>query len=254
MSELAPIPGIRAVESLLDHAPERIREILMAGAPTGARGQLIERAERAGVLLRTVSPARLDEVADGNRHQGVIAMARPAEYADWEALCARADALLLAADQVTDPRNLGAMLRAAEALGATGALVTSNRCARRGPTVTRTSAGASEILPVAMETNLARALQHAQGAGLRVLGADLDGAPPTTLDWTAPTVLVIGAEGRGLRPRTRDVCDALVRIPLVGLTESLNAAVAAGILLYEAARQRGDAWIQAETKAGGKIS
>jgi 23S rRNA (guanosine2251-2'-O)-methyltransferase len=122
--------------------------------------------------------------------------------------------------------------------GGTGALVTRDRCARPGPTVSRTSAGASEILPVALETNLSRALAAADEAGLQIVGADLDGVAPWEVDWTRPTVLVIGAEGTGLRRLTREACHAIATIPLVGRTESLNASAAAAALLYEAARQR----------------
>ena len=107
--------------------------------------------------------------------------------------------LIVAVDQVTDPRNLGAILRAGEGMGVTGALVTKNRCARLGPTVSKTSAGASELLPVAMEANLARSLRRAQDAGLQIVGADFDGLAPAQIDLTIPTVLVIGAEGRGIR-------------------------------------------------------
>ncbi len=233
-----PVPGIRAVESLLRHAPARISEILLAGEEQGARARVIQLAERMEIAVHSAKLDRLDELCGEVQHQGICALAKPAEYADWSRLIDTASPLLVALDQVTDPHNFGAILRVAEALGATGALVTSNRCARLGPTVTKTSAGASEILPVAMETNLVQALGAAQARGCQVLGADMEGESLETIDWTQPTVLVIGAEGKGLRRLTRERCDHLVSIPMQGVTESLNASVAAAILLYEAVRQR----------------
>lgn len=232
------VPGVRAVEALLEHQPQRIRLIRYAGAREGARARVLDRAEALGIELRETSDKVLDEKLGELRHQGLVATVQPADYRPWAELLETPDALLLAFDQVTDPRNLGAMLRAAEAMRATGALIMSNRSARLGPTVTRTSAGASELLPVAMETNLARSLRSARDAGLQIVGADLDGDPPSALDLTRPTVLVIGAEGRGLRRLTRECCDAIATIPLGGLTESLNAATAAAVLVYEATRQR----------------
>lgn len=232
------VAGVRAVEALLRHAPDRLLSVDHTDDVAGARARVLEACAARGVPTRIRSAKQLDAIADGLRHQGVIAHARPAPYVPWADLTARADALLLAVDQVTDPRNLGAMLRSAEALGATGALLTTNRCARLGPVVTRTSAGAAELLPVAIETNLARALRAAQAVGVQVVGADLDGVAPHRVDWSRPSVLVIGAEGRGLRRLTREVCDATATIPLQGVTESLNASVAASVLLYAAAHQR----------------
>jgi 23S rRNA (guanosine2251-2'-O)-methyltransferase len=233
-----PVPGIRAIEALLDHHPERIRAVHYTGERTGARGRLLDRLEARGIQTLATTERALEDRVGELRTQGILALVEPAAYRPWDELLAGDRPLLVAADQITDPRNLGAILRAAEAMGATGALITSNRCARLGPVVTRTSAGASELLPVAMETNLARALRTAADRGFRIIGADLDGDAPDTLDLTGPTVLVIGAEGHGLRRLTRDTCDALATIPLAGLTESLNAATAAAILVYEAARQR----------------
>lgn len=236
---LLPVPGVRAVEALIEHQPERIVAVHHAGPDKGARARVIERARALGAKIVQTKPKALAErVGGGVRTQGIVALVEPVDYTPWSALIGRPDALLMAMDQVTDPRNLGAILRAGEAMGATGALLTSNRCARLGPTVTRTSAGASELIPVAMETNLARALLAAREAGCRLIGADLDGEAPDAIDLTGPIVLVIGAEGQGLRRLTKDTCDAMATIPLVGMTESLNAATAASILVYEAIRQR----------------
>lgn len=236
MTELAMIVGVRAVEALLAHRAGRIQSVWVVDE-AGPRRELAAAARAAGCAVEVVPRRRMDKEADGLRHQGVIAHATPAGYVEWADLL-QPHALLVAVDELTDPRNFGSILRSAEALGATGALVTKHRCAQLGPTVTRTSAGASELLPVARETNLATALQAASAAGLQVIGADLDGQAPGTIDWTAPSVLVIGAEGKGLRRLTKAHCDLVATIPLRGQTESLNAANAASILLYEAARQR----------------
>ncbi len=232
------VAGVRAVEALLKHAPERLLRVEHADDLGGARGRVVQACLARGVPTQARTARQLDATADGLRHQGILAHARSAPYVPWAHLIGRPDALLLAVDQVTDPRNLGAMLRSAEAFGATGALLTTNRCARLGPVVTRTSAGAAELLPVAIETNLARALRAAQACGVQVVGADLDGVPPDRIDWHRPSILVIGAEGRGLRRLTREVCDVAATIPLQGVTESLNAAVAASVLLYAATHHR----------------
>lgn len=237
MTELVAVPGLRGVAALLAHAPRRIREVLIQSQPTGPRQALVDQLTRGGVPVHAATPSRLEALAGEAVHQGIVALAEPAPLVEWPSLW-RPDALVLALDQVTDPRNFGAMLRSLEAFGGTGALITRDRCARPGPAVTKTSAGASELLPIAMETNLARALRAAQGAGLHIVVADMDGEPPAAIDWRRPTVLVMGAEGQGVRRLTRDAADQVVSIPLVGRTESLNVAVAAGILLYAAAESR----------------
>ncbi len=234
MKEQLPIPGVRAVEALLEHAPERIQRIIYRGRLAGARARLLRRAKDLGIRCEEGDPNAYTK----ERSQGIIALARSAEYLPWSQLLElqQEGSLLLALDQVTDPQNMGAILRSAEALGAAGLLITKDRCARLGPAVTRSSAGASELLPVAMEINLARALSQAREAGFQILGADMKGQAPWSLDWRRPTVLVIGAEGQGLRRLSRAACDQLVSVPLKGRTASLNASAAAAILIYEARR------------------
>jgi len=236
--QTAPVPGIRAIAALLDHQPERIRRIEYSGDRRGARARLLDHAARLDIPTSTIPEKELSKRLPDLRTQGIIAWVEPATYVPWDELISGDRPLLVAVDQVTDPRNLGAILRAAEGMGSSGALLTSNRCARLGPTVSRTSAGASELIPVAMETNLARSLDSAREAGCAIVGADLDGQAPEKIDLSGPVVLVIGAEGRGLRRLTRARCDVLATIPLTGFTESLNAATAAAILVYEATRQR----------------
>ena len=235
---LAAIPGVRAIESLLRHTPRRIKSVEITAQRRASLGILVHALESTGVPIRIRSEAELERCLGGVRHQGIVARVEPAGYADWESLLARPDALVVAFDQVTDQGNFGAILRSAEALGATGALVTRRRCANLGPAAARTSAGASELLPVARVPNLALALRAARGAAVQVIGADAEGSDPSDIDWDCPTVVVLGAEGHGLRRLTRTYCDRLVGIPMRGVIESLNVSSAAAILLYAAARGR----------------
>jgi 23S rRNA (guanosine2251-2'-O)-methyltransferase len=181
----------------------------------------------------------LSETAGTRDHQGVLAFCEPYRYADAYELAAAERPLLACLDQVTDPRNLGAVCRAAEGAGATGVVLPAHGAARVTPAVCRASAGAVEHLPVAVVTNLARYLADAKGPALWVYAAAPDA--PTEMwdaDLSGGAAFIFGAEGRGLRPLVRRTCDDAVRIPLAGRTESLNVSVAAALLLYEARRQR----------------
>jgi 23S rRNA (guanosine2251-2'-O)-methyltransferase len=187
-----------------------------------------------------VKPERaLVEAAETRDHQGVVAFCEPYRYADAYELAARPAPLLVCLDQVTDPRNLGAVCRAAEGAGATGVVLPANRSAKVTPAVSRASAGAVEHLPVAVVTNLARYLGDVKGPDLWVYAAAGDASKSMwEADLTGGVALVLGAEGRGLRPLVRRTCDAAIAIPLEGTVESLNVSVAAALLLYEARRQR----------------
>ena len=202
-----------------------------------------ERALKAEPWLREVRPhvkaeRELTEAADTRDHQGVLAFCEPYRYADAYELAAVERPLLACLDQVTDPRNLGAVCRAAEGAGATGVVLPAHGTARVTPAVCRASAGAVEHLPVAVVTNLARYLGEVKGRSLWVHAAAGDGTPMWDADLAGGVALVFGAEGKGLRPLVRRTCDALVSIPLTGEVESLNVSVAAALLLYEAKRQR----------------
>jgi 23S rRNA (guanosine2251-2'-O)-methyltransferase len=183
----------------------------------------------------------LSERAETRDHQGVLALVEPFRYADAYELAAAAKPLLVVLDRVTDPRNLGAVCRSAEGAGATGVIVPAHGAAVVTPAVARSSAGAVEHLPVAVVTNLARYLEEVKGADLWVYGAagEAPARPMWDVDLSGGVALVLGAEGKGLRPLVRRTCDALVAIPLAGQVESLNVSVAAAVLLYEARRQRG---------------
>ena len=182
----------------------------------------------------------LTEAAQTRDHQGVVAWVEPYRYADAYELAATERPLLVALDQVTDPHNLGAVIRTAEGAGATGVVVPAHGSAQITPAVARASAGAVEHLPVGVVTNLARFLGEVKSGELWVVGAAGD-APRSMweADLSGGLALVFGAEGKGLRPLVRRTCDDLVSIPLEGTVESLNVSVAAAVLVYEAKRQRG---------------
>jgi 23S rRNA (guanosine2251-2'-O)-methyltransferase len=182
----------------------------------------------------------LTERAETRDHQGVLALVEPFRYADAYELAAAEKPLLVVLDRVTDPRNLGAVCRSADGAGATGVVVPAHGSAVVTPAVARASAGAVEHVPVAVVSNLARYLEEVKGADLWIFGATGDEGTPTMwqTDLTGGVAVVLGAEGKGLRPLVRRTCDALVSIPLAGEVESLNVSVAAAVLLYEARRQR----------------
>ncbi len=207
-----------------------------------------ERALKAEAWLRElerprvqVKPERdLSEAAGTRDHQGVLAWCEPYRYADaWE-LAAAERPLLACLDQVTDPRNLGAVCRSAEGAGATGVIVPAHGSATVTPAVARSSAGAVEHLPVAVVPNLARWLGEVKGPRLWAYAAAGDGETRLwDADLTDGVALVFGAEGKGVRPLVRRTCDGAISIPLDGRVESLNVSVAAALFLYEARRQRG---------------
>lgn len=188
---------------------------------------------------RVDGPAELETLCGSEAHQGVCAQAAAYRYADADDLLARADPLLLALDEVQDPQNLGAICRVAEAAGATGVVLPERRSAEVTPAVCKASAGAVEHLPVAHVRNLADFLAAARKADCWIYGADASATVSyETPDYRGGVVCVLGAEGRGLRPRVAAACDVLVSIPLRGRVESLNVAAAAAVLVYEILQRR----------------
>jgi 23S rRNA (guanosine2251-2'-O)-methyltransferase len=183
--------------------------------------------------------AELERLCGSPDHQGVVAEVDPYPYGDAEGMLRRPDALIVALDQVQDPRNLGAVSRSAESAGAAGLVIPERRAAMVTPVVCKASAGAVEHLEVAHVRNLADWLAAAKEAGFWIWGADADGpGPPWGVDLTGPTVLVLGGEGKGLRPRVAAACDALIALPRLGQVESVNVSAAATALLFESVRQR----------------
>jgi 23S rRNA (guanosine2251-2'-O)-methyltransferase len=205
----------------------------------------VAEAERGRRRVRRVwrspeTPAEeLERLCGSPDHQGVVAEVDPFPYADPAALLRGGDPLLVALDQVQDPRNLGAVCRSAEFAGAAGVVVTERRAAAVTPVTCKASAGAVEHLAIAHVRNLADWLGEAKAAGFWIWGAAADAdSPPWSADLTGPTVLVLGGEGKGLRPRVAASCDALIAIPKRGEVDSLNVSAAAAALLVEALRQR----------------
>jgi 23S rRNA (guanosine2251-2'-O)-methyltransferase len=224
-----------------------VREVLRAGRREALELLASERALRAEAWLREAPGLRVQVRTDsilaaaaGTRdHQGVVAFCEPYRYADAHELAAGERPLLACLDQVTDPRNLGAVCRSAEGAGATGVVVPEHNAARVTAAVSRASAGAVEHLQVAVVVNLGRYLGEVKRDDLWVWAAD--GGAPTPVwdaDLATGTALVFGSEGKGVRPGVRRACDDAFAIPLAGRVESLNVSVAAGVALFEAARQR----------------
>jgi len=236
--------GIHAVRVALLRDPARVRRLLVAGERNDTRiGALRTLAQQAGVQVSETDGRRLDALADGGRHQGVVAELVP-RATDPETLLEQAiesadPALLLVLDGVQDPHNLGACLRSADAAGVAAVIVPRDRAAGITPVVRKVAAGAAESVPLVPVVNLARTLRGLKERGIWLVGAD-DAADRTLYesDLTGPLALVMGSEGEGLRRLTRDCCDLLVAIPMAGAVESLNVSVAAGVVLFEAVRQR----------------
>lgn len=181
----------------------------------------------------------LERLCGSPDHQGVVAEVDPYPYADPNALLRREGALLVALDQVQDPRNLGAVCRSAEFAGAAGVVIPERRSAEVTAVVCKASAGAVEHLEIARVRNLTDWLVAAKEAGFWIWGADAEaGQVPWEADFSGPTVLVLGGEGKGIRPRVASACDGLIALPQGGKIESLNVSAAAAALLFEAVRQR----------------
>jgi len=230
---------------MLERHPERVHLLRLAERRDDPRVRHIEElAQRHERRVERVDAAVLKRLLGEVVHQGVAADIAP--LAPWDeedlltALQRDAAPLLLALDGVQDPHNLGACLRTADACGALAVIVPKDRAAQLTPTVRKVAAGAAETTPVVAVTNLVRTLKLLKEAGLWAVGADAMAAQAAdAVDLKGPVVLVLGAEGTGLRQLTRQNCDFLARLPQLGAVESLNVSVAAGMLLYEAARQRG---------------
>ena len=236
--------GFHAVTVRLKTAPRSVVEVYFDPRRNDKRmRQFIERARDAGARLIESDAERLGKLAGSDRHQGVVARVEPLSRSHSldDTLDAVAGApLLLVLDGVTDPHNLGACLRVADAAGVHAVVAPKDHAAGISATVSKVASGAAETMPYLMVTNLARSLNELKERGIRIVGTS-DAAPRTLYeaDLTGPLALVLGAEGSGLRQLTAKTCDELVSLPMHGVVESLNVSVASGICLYEALRQRG---------------
>jgi len=245
MSQLEKIYGVHAVEALLRHHPKRVKQIWLAESRNDPRVQtLIELANENRVQIGQAERREMDAWVEGV-HQGVVADVSPSQVwgeAMLDELLDRTEGapLLLVLDGVTDPHNLGACLRSADAAGALAVIVPKDKSATLTPVVRKVACGAAEVIPLVAVTNLARTLEKLQQRGLWVVGTA--GEAEVSIydqDLTGPTILIMGAEGKGMRRLTREHCDYLVNLPMAGSVSSLNVSVATGVCLFEAQRQRG---------------
>ncbi len=242
---LEKIYGVHAVEALLRHHPKRVKQVWLAEGRSEPRVQaLVELANENRVAIGQAERREMDAWVEGV-HQGVVADVSPSQVwgeAMLDELLDRTEGapLLLVLDGVTDPHNLGACLRSADAAGALAVIVPKDKSATLTPVVRKVACGAAEVIPLVAVTNLARTLEKLQQRGLWVVGTA--GEAEISIydqDLTGPTILIMGAEGKGMRRLTREHCDYLVKLPMAGSVSSLNVSVATGVCLFEALRQRG---------------
>ncbi|GAA4335586.1 23S rRNA (guanosine(2251)-2'-O)-methyltransferase RlmB [Pigmentiphaga soli] len=244
MASSQVLVGFHAVSARLRHAPASVKDIYVEAARRDRRMlALLEQAQAAGRPVHPVAADRLEGLARGQRHQGVVALAESLALAmDVDEVLddAQAPAFLLVLDGVTDPHNLGACLRTADGAGVQAVIAPRDRAVGLNATVARVACGAADTVPYLTVTNLARTLRALKERGVWVVGTD-DEAERTIhqIDATRPIAWVMGAEGEGMRRLTRETCDELARIPMRGSIESLNVSVASAVCLYETVRQRG---------------
>lgn len=234
--------GILPVLEALRAGSRRIERIIIAeGARHERLREVIESARSAGIPVRREPRVALDRLTANANHQGVVAVAAVAGYADEEELLARisSETLFVLLDGVEDPRNFGAIIRTAECAGATAVIIPERRAAPLTDVVVKTSAGATEYLPVARVTNLAAFIERLKKRNVWVTGVESSGEMNyTEYDYLGATALVFGSEGQGLHRLVRERCDTLISIPMRGRVTSLNVSVAVGVVLFEAMRQR----------------
>src|SRR5690554_1949060 len=243
MSNLENVYGVHAVESLLRHHPKRVKALVLAEGRSEPRVQVLrELAEEARIPVSTLSRREMDEQIDGV-HQGVLAKVSPSQVWGEAMLDELLDRLaepplLLVLDGVTDPHNLGACLRTADAAGVHAVIIPKDKSASLNATVRKVACGAAEVVPLVAVTNLARALEKLRQKGLWVVGTAGDAEQSLyQQDMKGPLIVVMGAEGAGMRRLTREHCDFLVHLPMQGSVSSLNVSVATGVCLFEAQRQ-----------------
>jgi len=226
-------------------AGRRVKHLVMLASlqPDTRVDEIVERASAQGAKVEKVDRRRLDDIAHSDAHQGLVAYIEHRTYLDFDGLLRllrdTPDPLLLVLDGIQDPNNLGSICRSAEAAGVAGVVIASRRAAEVTPAVAKASAGAIEHLHICRVAGIAQAITRIRAAGLWVVGLAAEATSLyTDVGYVGPTALVVGGEGEGLHRLTRQRCDQLVRLPMLGRVSSLNAAVAASLVLYEALRQR----------------
>ncbi len=232
-------PVLEAVRS----GREIDRLLVAHGISGGTVSAIIAKCREKGVLIKEVSPQKLDYYCGGANHQGVAVIFASQRYAETGDIFAAAEnknekPFIIICDGIEDPHNLGAIIRTAEACGAHGIIIPKRRSASLNATVAKAASGALEYMPVARVTNIASAIDELKGRGVWVFGADMNGSDYTQTDFNVPCAIVIGSEGRGIGTLTAKKCDAVISLPMYGRINSLNASVAAGVLMYEVVRRR----------------
>ena len=237
------IVGRNAVMQALE-SDRTIDSVTVAeGQRGGQAAKIIEICREKRIPVKYADSRKLDKLCGGAAHQGVAAFAAAHDYAELDDIFNLAQSrgespFIVICDGLEDPHNLGAILRTAEAAGVHGVIIPKRNSVTLNYTVAKTSAGAIEYVPVVKVTNIAGTIDTLKGRGVWVFGADMEGTPWTELDFTGSAALVIGSEGRGLSKLVREKCDFIASLPMKGRINSLNASVAAGILMFEASRQR----------------
>ena len=245
MEEQKPdlIIGRNAVAEALRSGREIDSLLIARGDRSGSIGKLIAQCREKGVVVKEVDKKKLDYLCGEGNHQGVAAYVAAHEYASVDDIFSAAEAknekpFIIVCDEIEDPHNLGAIIRSADAAGAHGVIIPKRRNAGLSYAVGKTSAGAIEYVPVARVSNLPSLLEELKQRGVWVYGADMDGQSWRQTDFSGGVALVIGSEGRGLGRLVKETCDVIVSLPMKGHVNSLNASVAAGILMFEVAEQR----------------
>lgn len=237
------ICGRNPVLEALRSGREIDRLFVAHGTGSGSVTAIIAKCRAKGILIKEISPQKLDYYCSGANHQGVAVMFASQEYATVDDMFALAETrgekpFLIICDEIEDPHNLGAIIRTAEATGVHGVIIPERRSASLNATVAKAACGALEYVPVARVTNIANTIDALKERGVWVFGADMDGDDYTKTDFDTPCALVIGNEGKGIGALTAKKCDAILSLPMLGKINSLNASVAAGILMYEVVRSR----------------
>lgn len=238
------IYGRNPIIEALEAGREVDKILIQDGLRHSQIGYIRNLAKDRGVVYQFVDKRKLDRMTEGENHQGVVAYAAAHNYTDLEDILAAAEetgepTFLVICEGITDPHNLGSIIRTANAAGAHGVIIPKNRSVSLNSVVAKVSAGAIEHTPVARVTNIAQTIELLKKRGLWITGTSLEGTQLCyDSDLTGPIAIVIGSEGEGMSKNVCDKCDFLVKIPMLGKAESLNASVAAGVLLYEAVRQR----------------
>ena len=237
------VAGRNAVMEALKGSRSVNKLMIANGSTEGSIKEIIAVAKDKGVNIQYWDRSKLDSIARGIRHQGVLAQVAPVQYAELEDILQVAKdrnepPFIVLLDELEDPHNLGAILRTADAAGVHGVLIPKHRSCPLSATVAKTSAGAVEHVPVARVGNLVQTIKKLKREGLWVAAADMDGKDYYDTDLTGPLLLIIGSEGQGVGRLVKEQCDFVVRIPMVGKINSLNASVAGSILMYEAMKQR----------------